>query len=103
MTYLARAGLSPAGIIDLTRPHTPLVRNAFYFVSSYASAPIPTKQRPYAFWRLPALAFVLHGWQPLCLLGTSQMTATFQFSGVGLAKPSSQVAFLSNQLKSPDN
>jgi hypothetical protein len=39
----------------------------------------------------------------LCLLGTSQMTATFQFSDVGLAKPSSQVAFLSNQLKSPDN
>jgi hypothetical protein len=28
-----------------------------------ASAPIPTKQRPYAFWGLPALAFALHGWQ----------------------------------------
>ncbi|WP_428357061.1 transposase [Methyloprofundus sp.] len=25
LTYLARAGLSPAGIIDLARPHTPLV------------------------------------------------------------------------------
>ncbi len=38
-------------------------RNAFYFVSTYASAPIPTKQRPYAFWGLPALAIALHGWQ----------------------------------------
>ena len=38
-------------------------RNAFYFVSTYASATIPTKQRPYAFWGLPALAFALHGWQ----------------------------------------
>ena len=28
-----------------------------------ASATIPTKQRPYAFWGLPALAFALHGWQ----------------------------------------
>ncbi|MEO1887047.1 MAG: hypothetical protein ABGX72_06720, partial [Methyloprofundus sp.] len=36
---------------------------AFYFVSTYARAPIPTKQRPYAFWGLPALAFALHGWQ----------------------------------------
>jgi hypothetical protein len=26
------------------------------------SATIPTKQRPYAFWGLPALAFALHGW-----------------------------------------
>jgi len=25
LTYLARAGISPAGIIDLARPHTPLV------------------------------------------------------------------------------
>jgi len=25
LTYLARAGLSPAGIIDLARPHTPLI------------------------------------------------------------------------------
>jgi hypothetical protein len=24
---------------------------------------VPTKQRPYAFWGLPALAFALHGWQ----------------------------------------
>ncbi|TXK97278.1 hypothetical protein BMR08_00460 [Methylococcaceae bacterium CS2] len=24
---------------------------------------MPTKQRPYAFWGLPALAFALHGWQ----------------------------------------
>ncbi|WP_221901566.1 hypothetical protein [Bathymodiolus platifrons methanotrophic gill symbiont] len=40
-------------------------RNAFYFVSTYASATIPTKQRPYAFWGLPALAFALHGWQRL--------------------------------------
>ena len=38
-------------------------RNAFFLVSTYASAPIPTKQRPYAFWGLPALAFALHGWQ----------------------------------------
>ncbi|MEE9339655.1 MAG: hypothetical protein V3U87_16395, partial [Methylococcaceae bacterium] len=38
-------------------------RNAFYFVSTYANAPIPTKQRLYAFWGLPALAFALHGWQ----------------------------------------
>jgi hypothetical protein len=36
---------------------------AFYFVYTYASATIPTKQRPYAFWGLPALAFALHGWQ----------------------------------------
>ncbi|WP_300374289.1 hypothetical protein, partial [Methyloprofundus sp.] len=41
-------------------------QNAFYFVSTYASATIPTKQRPYAFWRLPALAFAFHGWQ--CML-----------------------------------
>ncbi|MEE9354155.1 MAG: hypothetical protein V3U75_01055, partial [Methylococcaceae bacterium] len=40
-------------------------RNAFYFVSTYANAPIPTKQRLYAFWGLPALAFALHGWQRL--------------------------------------
>jgi len=38
-------------------------RNAFYFVSTYANAPIPTKQRPYAFWGLPALTFALHSWQ----------------------------------------
>jgi hypothetical protein len=38
-------------------------RNAFCFVYTYASATIPTKQRPYAFWGLPALAFALHGWQ----------------------------------------
>ncbi len=38
-------------------------RNTFYFVSTYANAPIPTKQRLYAFWGLPALAFALHGWQ----------------------------------------
>ena len=25
LTYLARAGLSPAGIIDLARPHTPII------------------------------------------------------------------------------
>jgi hypothetical protein len=29
------------------------------------SATIPTKQRTYAFWGLPALAFALHGWQRL--------------------------------------
>ena len=40
-------------------------RMAFYFVYTYASATIPTKQRPYAFWGLPALAFALHGWQRL--------------------------------------
>jgi hypothetical protein len=34
-------------------------------VYTYASATIPTKQRPYAFWGLPALAFALHGWQRL--------------------------------------
>jgi hypothetical protein len=38
-------------------------RNAFCFVYTYASATIPTKQLPYAFWGLPALAFALHGWQ----------------------------------------
>jgi hypothetical protein len=48
--------------------HTPsndwtACRNVFYFISIYASDPIPTKQRPYAFWRLPAFAFALHGWQ----------------------------------------
>jgi len=25
LTYLARAGLSPAGIIDLAQPHTPVI------------------------------------------------------------------------------
>jgi hypothetical protein len=40
-----------------------MCRNAFCFVYTYASATIPTKQRPYAFWGLPALAFALHGWQ----------------------------------------
>ncbi len=35
----------------------------FILSPTYASAPIPTKQRTYAFWGLPALAFALHGWQ----------------------------------------
>jgi hypothetical protein len=43
-------------------------RNAFCFVYTYASATIPTKQRPYAFWGLPALAFALHGWQRLMII-----------------------------------
>ena len=38
-------------------------RETFYFVYTYASASIPTKQRTYAYWGLPALAFALHGWQ----------------------------------------
>ncbi|MBT3812174.1 MAG: hypothetical protein HON51_07725 [Gammaproteobacteria bacterium] len=25
LTYLARTGMTPAGIIDLARPHTPLI------------------------------------------------------------------------------
>jgi hypothetical protein len=32
-------------------------RNAFCFVYTYAIAQTPTKQRPYAFWGLPAFAF----------------------------------------------
>jgi len=34
-----------------------------FILSTPTLAPIPTKQRPYAFWGLPALAFALHGWQ----------------------------------------
>jgi hypothetical protein len=36
---------------------------AFYFVSTFATAQTPTKQRPYGYLGLPALAFSLHGWQ----------------------------------------
>jgi hypothetical protein len=36
---------------------------AFYFVSTFATAQTPTKQRPYGYRGLPALAFALHGWQ----------------------------------------
>ena len=36
---------------------------AFYFVSTLATAQTPTKQRPYGYRGLPALAFALHGWQ----------------------------------------
>ncbi len=55
-----------------------ILHRPFYFVSTYANAPIPTKQRPYAFWGLRALAFALHGWQRLHLA-----IAGKRFGGVG--------------------
>jgi len=33
LTYLARTGLSPAGIIDLARPHTPFF--PFFFINTF--------------------------------------------------------------------
>ncbi|SCN47489.1 hypothetical protein BAZMOX_25926_1 [methanotrophic endosymbiont of Bathymodiolus azoricus (Menez Gwen)] len=36
---------------------------AFYFVSTFATAQTQTKQWPYGYRGLPALAFALHGWQ----------------------------------------
>jgi hypothetical protein len=52
-----------AVFLDMSQNCGTACRNAFCFVYTYASATIPTKQRPYAFWGLPALAFALHGWQ----------------------------------------
>ncbi|SMG62781.1 hypothetical protein BMETH_1295_0 [methanotrophic bacterial endosymbiont of Bathymodiolus sp.] len=56
-----KGGLSQNLLGNATEPLTPC-RMAFYFVSTFATAQTPTKQRPYGYRGLPALAFALHGW-----------------------------------------
>ena len=57
-----------AGYVPLPQMTGRCFGKPFYFVSTYASAPIPTKQRTYTYWGLPAFAFALHGWQRLLLV-----------------------------------
>jgi len=44
LTYLTRAGITPAGITDLAQPHTPLIFNNAKQVSSYAELNLSIEQ-----------------------------------------------------------